>query len=253
MLDRLRLLPMVMVAAALLLGLKVIDIGEQLTGGPGGRFDYVSPAIAQTPEKESAKEEKTAETEGADADSGADQAMKVADADAPDDAVGIDGGANDLSKSEIAVLKSLSKRREELERRAKALDMREQLVGAAEKRLQDRVAELKQIQADIDKTLDRKDEQSEERLASVVKMYESMKPDDAARIFERLDMGVLLDVVKRMSPRKMASVLSEMDPVAAQELTVELATGENLPDIKGGGMPPRTLPAASVTPLNSNS
>lgn len=254
MLDRLRLLPMVMVAAALLLGLKVIDIGEQLTGGPGGRFDYVSPAIAQTPEKEPAKEAHAGEAKDEDgtADPAAETA-KAADADAADDAAGIDGGANDLSKSEIAVLESLSKRREELERRAKALDMREQLVGAAEKRLQDRVAELKQIQADIDKTIDRKDEQSEERLASVVKMYESMKPKDAARIFERLDMGVLLDVVKRMSPRKMASVLSQMDPVAAQELTVELATGENMPDIKGGGMPPRTLPAASVAPLNSNS
>ncbi len=257
MLDRLRLLPMVMVAAALLLGLKLVDIGEQLTGGPGGQFAYVSPAIAQTPVKEPEKEAHAGEAKGKDgegdhaAEAAPDEeAAKTADA---ADAAGIDGGAKGLSKSEIAVLESLSKRREELQRRAKALDMREQLVEAAEKRLQDRVAELKQIQADIDKTIDRKDKQSEERLASVVKMYESMKPKDAARIFERLDMGVLLDVVKRMSPRKVASVLSQMDPVAAQELTVELATGENMPDIKGGGMPSRTLPAASVTPLNSNS
>ncbi|NIJ41146.1 flagellar motility protein MotE (MotC chaperone) [Parvibaculum indicum] len=256
MLDRLRLLPMVMVAAALLLGLKVIDIGEQLTGGPGGRFDYVSPAVASAPEKDVAEDAEKDTAEDADtkaAEAGDDPAGDSVVANAPAGATGIDGGANDLSKSEIAVLESLSKRREELARRAKALDMREQLVGAAEKRLQDRVDELKQIQADIDRTIERKDERSEERLASVVKMYESMKPKDAARIFERLDMGVLLDVVKRMSPRKMASVLSQMDPVAAQELTVELATGENLPDIKGGGMPPRTLPAASVAPVNSSS
>ncbi|WP_339614393.1 hypothetical protein [uncultured Parvibaculum sp.] len=260
MLDRLRLLPMVMVAAALLLGLKLIDIGEQLTGGPGGQFAYVSPAIAQTPAKETAKEAHAGEAKGEDSDAehaaeaarSDETAMAEKTADAAD-ATGIDGGADGLSKSEIAVLESLSKRREELQRRAKALDMREQLVEATEKRLQDRVAELKQIQADIDKTIERKDKQSEERLASVVKMYESMKPKDAARIFERLDMGVLLDVVKRMSPRKVASVLSQMDPVAAQELTVELATGDNMPDIKGGGMPSRTLPAASVTPLNSNS
>lgn len=245
MLDRLRLLPMVMVAAALLLGLKVIDIGEQLTGDPGGRFDYVSSAVAATPPKQPAKE--------AQDDNAMDERGKDAEGSAAVDVAAKGGGTEQLSKSEIAVLESLSKRREELERRAKALDMREHLVGAAEKRLQDRVAELKQIQADIDKTIDKKDEQSEERLASVVKMYESMKPKDAARIFERLDMGVLLDVVKRMSPRKMASVLSQMDPVSAQELTVELATGENLPDIQGGGRPPRTLPAASVTPLNSNS
>ena len=245
MFDRLRLLPMMMVAAGLLLGLKIIDIGEQLSGGPGGRFAYVTPAIASTqamePQKGSAERSAAAaEGDAAKAEGAAENAATT-----PKE--------NELSKSEIAVLESLSKRREELARRAKALDMREQLVGAAEKRLEERVAELKQIQANIDKTIEKKDKQSEERIASVVKMYESMKPKDAARIFERLDMGVLLDVVKRMSPRKVADVLSQMDPVAAQELTVELATGEGLPDLKGGGMPPRTLPAASAAQANSNS
>ena len=258
MFDRLRLLPMMMVAAALLLGLKLVDIGEQLTGGPGGRFDYVSPAIASTPSKAPEKEAEKggdASTHAAKGDAAAkgEAGTQMAAVDAAKDALPDGAGKDNLSKSEIAVLESLSKRREELARRAKALDMREQLVSAAEKRLKDRVDELKQIQADIDKTIDKKDKQSEERLSSVVKMYESMKPKDAARIFERLDMGVLLDVVKRMSPRKMASVLSQMDPVAAQELTVELATGENLPDLKGGDMPPRTLPAASKAVSNSNS
>jgi flagellar motility protein MotE (MotC chaperone) len=55
-----------------------------------------------------------------------------------------------------------------------------------------------------------------------------MKPKDAARIFERLDMGVMIEVAKRMQPRKLSAVLAAMDPVAAQDLTVELAIGENL-------------------------
>ena len=42
-------------------------------------------------------------------------------------------------------------------------------------------------------------------------------------------MGVLLAVVRRMKARKMAAVLAQMDPVSAQELTVELATGRALP------------------------
>ena len=254
MFDRLRLLPMMMMAAALLLAFKIVDIGEQLTGGPGSGFTYVTPAIAATPAKDSSKGEAEADHAKAPAEAGkAGEGTNVEGAAAgAADAAPKAAQGEDLSKSEIAVLESLSKRREELEKRAKALDMREQLVTAAEKRLKDRVTELKQIQSNIDKTIDQKDKESEERLASVVKMYESMKPKDAARIFERLDMGVLLDVVKRMSPRKVADVLSQMDPVAAQELTVELATGENLPDLKGGGAPPRTLPAASAAQTNAN-
>ena len=44
-------------------------------------------------------------------------------------------------------------------------------------------------------------------------------------------MGVLIDVAKRMSPRKLSAVLAVMDPVAAQDLTVELATGDRLPEM----------------------
>jgi flagellar motility protein MotE (MotC chaperone) len=72
-----------------------------------------------------------------------------------------------------------------------------------------------------------------------------MKPKEAARIFERLDMGVLIDVVKRMQPRKMSAVLAAMDPVAAQELTVELATGDKLPDVPGDPTKPKATPGTA--------
>jgi len=130
-------------------------------------------------------------------------------------------------KAEIAVLESLSARREELEKRAQALDLREQLLAAAEKRVEDRIAELKTIEEKIKTRIADTDRQNEAQMAALVKMYETMKPKDAARIFERLDMGVLLDVAKRMEPRRMSAVLAAMDPVSAQELTVELATGDS--------------------------
>jgi flagellar motility protein MotE (MotC chaperone) len=50
-----------------------------------------------------------------------------------------------------------------------------------------------------------------------------MKPKDAAKIFNNLDMNVLLRVAKTMSPRKMAPILAEMDAARAQELTVQMA------------------------------
>ena len=69
-----------------------------------------------------------------------------------------------------------------------------------------------------------------------------MKPKDAARIFERLDMGVLIDVVKRMQPRRMSAVLAAMDPVVAQDLTVELATGGLLETNPAALAPPQVPP-----------
>ncbi len=127
----------------------------------------------------------------------------------------------------MTVLESLPERRKGLATRAEALDTRERLLAAAEKRVEDRIAELKEIEARINARIGEQDAENEARLAGLVAMYETMKPKDAARIFERLDMGVLLDVVTSGCSRaRMAAVMAAMDPVTAQDLTVELALGE---------------------------
>ncbi len=54
-------------------------------------------------------------------------------------------------------------------------------------------------------------------------MYENMKPKDAGRIFDRLDMSVLIEVASRIKPQKMADILAQMSGEAAEKLTVELA------------------------------
>ena len=56
-----------------------------------------------------------------------------------------------------------------------------------------------------------------------MKIYENMKPKDAARIFEELDMAVLLDVIERMKERKTAPILAQMNPKRAKAITLELA------------------------------
>jgi len=68
---------------------------------------------------------------------------------------------------------------------------------------------------------------TESQYQSLVKIYENMKPKDAARIFEQLEMAVLIPVVERMKERKTAPILAKMDPVKAQAITVELAQRRN--------------------------
>jgi flagellar motility protein MotE (MotC chaperone) len=54
-------------------------------------------------------------------------------------------------------------------------------------------------------------------------MYESMKPKDAAKVFDRLEMPVLFEIASQIAPRKMSDILGLMQPEAAERLTVELA------------------------------
>ena len=136
------------------------------------------------------------------------------------------------TEAEVEVLQNLTARREALATRDAELDMREKLLSVAEKRVDERIAELKKLEAKINALVRQRDEEEEKNLRSLVKVYENMKPKDAARIFEKLELDTLLGVVERMKEAKLAPVLAEMDASRAQQLTVELAKGRQLPGPK---------------------
>jgi flagellar motility protein MotE (MotC chaperone) len=127
------------------------------------------------------------------------------------------------SAGERALLESLKGRRQELDKRSREIDMRENLLKATEKRVEAKVAELKTMEAKVKALMGARDKQEEERFKSLVTMYENMKAKDAARIFDRLDLGILIDVSTAINPRKMSDILAQMTPEVAERLTVELA------------------------------
>ena len=131
------------------------------------------------------------------------------------------------SAGERAILESLKGRRQELDARSRELDMRENLLKAAEKRVEARVAELKEMEARLKGEMNSRDQEEEKRFKSIIAMYETMKPKDAARIFDRLDMKILVEVATHMNPRSMSEIMAQMSPESAEKLTVELAARAN--------------------------
>ncbi len=87
-----------------------------------------------------------------------------------------------------------------------------------------RLAEIKEVEAKIKVETAQKDEAEPARFKGLVTMYENMKPRDAAKIFDRLEMGVLLKVVSQINPRNMSDIMAQMSPDMAERLTVELAS-----------------------------
>jgi flagellar motility protein MotE (MotC chaperone) len=153
-----------------------------------------------------------------------------------------------VSPSERAILERLQSRRQEIEARAREVDIRESLLKAAEKRLDARVEELKGVESRISTANGQKNETEAARFKSIVTMYEGMKPKDAAKVFDRLEMAVLFEIASQIAPRKMSDILGQMSPEAAEKLTVELARrasgGEKsaaaeLPKIEGRPQPNR--------------
>jgi flagellar motility protein MotE (MotC chaperone) len=132
--------------------------------------------------------------------------------------------AQPLSPAERAILERLGERREEIQQKGRELEMRERLLENAERRIESRLNELKTIEKKVNEAAGKKGDSEAAVIRNLVTMYETMKPKDAARVFDRLPHDVLVPVVTQMNPRKMAEVLAVMAPEAAEKLTVALAT-----------------------------
>ncbi len=132
-------------------------------------------------------------------------------------------GAKLPSGAEREILERLQQRREELDQRARELDIRENMVKAAEQRITAHLAEIKEVEGRIKTETVQKNQAEADRFKSLVTMYEAMKARDAAKIFDGLDMDVLIKVASAMNPRTMADIMGQMSPEIAQRLTVALA------------------------------
>jgi flagellar motility protein MotE (MotC chaperone) len=153
------------------------------------------------------------------------------------------------SPGERAVLERLQTRRQELDARNRELEMRESLLKAAEKRLEGKVGELKDAEGRVNSAMGNRNKIEAQRFKSIVSMYENMKAKDAARIFDRLDMKILVDVSTQINPRKMSEILAQMSPDAAERLTVELA---NQASAQPKPQNPDQLPKIEGKPTSEN-
>ncbi len=137
-----------------------------------------------------------------------------------------------FSPQEIEILQSLAQRRDDLDRRAAEVDRHEALLQATEQRIDEKIARLQQMESKINDAFKKEDQKDDAKIKSLVKIYETMKPKEAARIFEQLDLPVLLDVLEQMKELKTAPILASMEPGKAKAVTLALAARRPSPEIK---------------------
>ncbi|NBX66004.1 MAG: flagellar protein FlbB [Proteobacteria bacterium] len=238
-LARFRLLPLLVIVATLAFAVRV---GETYVGVR----DMAASAIAADEKAEELKKEdkKSAdakvEEKPAEAKPEGDKHAEEAKAEKPKvnvpegalPEVWADPAQQQMSDSpeQAQLLEDLAKRREQLKTREKALDTREAMMKAAENQLDEKIKELTDLKRQIEQLLGQQDVEEKNRIMSLVKIYEGMKPKDAATIFNQMNMSVLLKVVSKMSERKVAPIIAAMDTGKANELTVQLTEMKKLPE-----------------------
>lgn len=212
--SRLRLFPTLIVFAFAALTLRAIDLYTGLT-----LLDQ--PAIAQDEEQgqqvsESGDQQETDDAQPAAASASATDGPLI---------VGLPTNA------EMELITQLRQRREALNGRETQLDLQEQLLASTEKRINDKIKQLEVLEVRIKEHLRLFEEAEEKQLDSIVKVYETMKPKEAAPRFEALALQTQVDLVTRMKANKVAALMEKMTPQKASILTTELATQVQPPSI----------------------
>ena len=139
---------------------------------------------------------------------------------------------------ELDILQNLVRRREELDRWEKNIEIKEAALDATEKRVNDKIVQIEGMKKEVASLLAQYNEKEDVKIHSLVKIYESMKPKDAARIFDEVDMPILLLVIDKMPEKKTAPILALMDPKKAKQITVQLAEQRRLGSSKLNEAPP---------------
>ncbi len=204
---RFRLLPIFIFVAVLSLSVKINSVYDII-------INKELPKISISQNKAWAEEQENKET------ARLNQILDDSDKAAPS---AQNGSANSaFTQSEVAILQELAERREALDMRSQEIDKKAIQLKVAEEEIDKKLAQLKTYEEKLQKLINKYNEQEKAQLASLVKMYSTMKPKDAARIFNTFDLDILVAILKEMKPSSSSAILSQMDALKAKEVTTAL-------------------------------
>jgi flagellar motility protein MotE (MotC chaperone) len=259
-----RLLPATIITAILLLCVKVADMArdtESLLISTVEAQPVEKPSNVST-EKPAALPDQGEEAKKADDGKTADDAKKTDEKKPADEERATKDGKKEkenpaVSKEigsstdhrftavEVELLQNLAKRREELDRWESNIQIKEETLNATQKRIDDKIQQIEAMKKQVAMLLAQYNTQEDAKIRSLVKIYENMKPVEAARIFDEVEMPILLLVIDSMKEKKVAPILAAMNPKKAKQLTVELANERKINTIRTSGIEQATPSAES--------
>jgi len=122
-----------------------------------------------------------------------------------------------------ALLVQMTQREQALRLREAAMAEREQLLQAAVERLEQQIGSLQTAERELAATMALADRAAEEDIARMVRVFESMKPDEAARVFTEMDPGFAAGFLGRLNPDAAAAIMAGLEPRQAYLLSTIVA------------------------------
>ena len=125
------------------------------------------------------------------------------------------------------LLARLRAREQDLTRREEELDLRDKTLEKLSQEIGARLDELSAAEETLRQTMAIADSAAENDLENLTKVYENMKPKDAAVLFEAMEPSFAAGFLGRMQTASAAQILSGLSPEKAYAISLTLS-GRNI-------------------------
>lgn len=122
-----------------------------------------------------------------------------------------------------ALLAAIQDREAQLAEREAYIDRRQQTLAVAEQRIREQMEALVFAEEKLAATLSMADNATEEDVARLTEVYQRMKPDEAAGIFETMDIQFAAGFFSRMRPDSSAAIMANLPADLAYSISVVMA------------------------------
>lgn len=120
-------------------------------------------------------------------------------------------------------LLTLAQRKKELDERDEEVKQLESQVQEQKKELEKKIVELEEMRRKIASILEERVKVDEQKIDTLVQMYSTMRAPQAAKIFETMDEGLVVEILGRMKKKNAADVMNLIKAEKAQIFSERLA------------------------------
>jgi flagellar motility protein MotE (MotC chaperone) len=137
------------------------------------------------------------------------------------------GGLPELSPEDYQaserVFQDLARERDRIQQEKEELLALKQSVAVQEQVLEQGKENLQNVIKKLEAKQQEYVEERENSVTKLAKMYEAMKPAQAAPIMSALDLEIILDIMSRMKERQAAKILANMDAGLAAQVSTRMS------------------------------
>lgn len=141
----------------------------------------------------------------------------------PDRAASVHTNAKSWSEEEITLFTKLESRKKELDAKEAELKKMEEELQKQKDELEKRISSLEEVRDKIAAKLETKVKVDQQKVESLISVYSSMKPSQAAKVIEGINEDLAVEVLAKMKNKNAAEILNLMDAEKAKRLSERFA------------------------------